>query len=93
MKNKKILEVSEFQRFQTNIESLTGASAASRGLITSSIEDLKTTNAEITSQLNSISELISKLDTQKNELKTIRAQNLDLIEKLQVAVAEYESNH
>ena len=89
MKNSKnIVEVSEFQRFQNSIKDLTGQSAASKGLIIASIEDLKSVNAEMVLRSNAISELIVKLEGQRSELEKFMFQNTELIEKLQAAFAE-----
>lgn len=86
MLGQKTVQVSETQNFQNKIDELTGAAAASRALIESSIEDLKKNSAEMASQKQGIESLIQVLSAKKDALDTAIAQNAVFIEKLTDAV-------
>lgn len=88
MFKKQIVEVSELQNFQTNIDALTGEAAASRGVIEASIEDLKHTNTEMVQQSNAIAKMIAALEEKKAGLEEAVTQNSALIERLQKAFTE-----
>ena len=86
MLGQKTVQASETQNFQNKIDELTGAAAASRALIESSIEDLKKNSAEMASQKQGIESLIQVLSAKKDALDTAIAQNAVFIEKLTEAV-------
>lgn len=88
MFKKQIVEVSELQNFQTNIDALTGEAAASQGVIESSIEDLKHTNSEMMKQETEIAKMIATLEEKKAGLREAVEQNSALIERLQKAFTE-----
>ena len=87
MSKQKTVQVSETQNFQNKIDELTGAAAASRALIESSIEDLKANSAEMENQKKGIESLISVLIAKKDALDVAIAQNAVFIEKLTDAVS------
>ena len=86
MLGQKTVQVSETQNFQNKIDELTGAAAASRALIESSIDDLKKNSVEMASQRQGIESLIQVLSAKKDALDTAIAQNAVFIEKLTEAV-------
>lgn len=83
----KVIEVSELQRFEANIEALKNDSAVSSALIENSIEDLKGINALMRGQADEISVMITNLVDQKADLEVSIKMNESLIEKLSEAFA------
>ena len=81
----KVIEVSEIQKFEANIENLKGESAAVKALIEGSINDLKVANALMETQKHEIVSMMEVLETKKHELEIAIDENGALIEKLTVA--------
>ena len=81
----KVIEVSELQKFEANIETLKNDSAVSSALIENSIEDLKGINALMQGQATEISAMIANLVDKKADLEVSIKMNESLIEKLSEA--------
>ena len=83
----KVIEVSELQKFEANIEALKNDSAVSSALIENSIEDLKVTNGLMKNQAEEIDAMIANLVDKKASLEVSIKTNAALIEKLSEAFA------
>lgn len=93
---KNIVEISELQRFQTNIENLTDEASAISALIDCSITDLQNNQNNMKAEIEKINELIENLTAQKNKLETSVYESEMLITELTEAfktVAEYKAEN
>ena len=81
----KVIEVSELQKFEANIETLKNDSAISSALIKNSIEDLTVTNELMRGQAVEIDAMIAILVDKKANLEVSIKENAALIEKLSEA--------
>ena len=81
----KVIEVSELQKFEANIETLKNDSAVSSALIKNSIEDLTVTNELMRGQAVEIDAMIAILVDKKANLEVSIKENAALIEKLSEA--------
>ena len=96
MKNKNIVEISELQRFQTNIEDLTGEASAISALIGCSIADLQDNQKNMKAEIGKINELIASLTDQRGKLEASVYESEMLITELTEAfktVAEHKAEH
>ena len=96
MKNKNIVEISELQRFQANIEDLTGEASSISALISSSITDLQDNQKNMKAEIGKINELIASLTDQRSQLETSVYESEMLITELTEAfktVAEHKAEH
>ena len=96
MKNKNIVEISELQRFQTNIEDLTGEASAISALIGCSIADLQDNQKNMKAEIGKINELIVSLTAERGKLETSVYESEMLITELTEAfktVAEHKAEH
>ena len=96
MKNKNIVEISELQRFQTNIENLTGEASALSALIGCSIADLQDNQKTMKAEIGKINELIANLTAERGKLETSVYESEMLITELTEAfktVAEHKAEH
>lgn len=81
----KTVQISEVDNFQAKIEELTGAAAVSHALVEQTITDLKSTNAAMTAQKNSIDKMIEVLVGKRTTLEGAIASNNAFIGKLEEA--------
>lgn len=96
MSRKNIVEISEFQRFQTNIENLTGEASAISALIGCSIADLQDNQKNMKAEIGKINELIANLTAQRSKLEASVYESEMLITELTEAfktVAEHKAEN
>lgn len=96
MKNKNIVEISEVQRFKTNIEVLTGEANVISELIGCSIADLQENQKNMKAEIGKINELIVNLTDQRSQLERSVYESEMLITELTEAfktVAEHKAEH
>ncbi len=85
MGNKKIVQVSEVDNFQTKIEALTGEAAVAHALVEQTILDLKANSAAMATQKNGIDKMIQVLVEKRTVLEESIASNNAFIAKLEDA--------
>lgn len=96
MKNKNIVEISELQKFKTNIEVLTGEANVISELISCSITDLQENQKNMKAEIGKINELIASLTDQRSQLERSVYESEMLITELTEAfktVAEHKAEY
>ena len=86
----KTIILSELGQIDNVIETITGSSEASIGLIESSIEDLKNQNEVIDAELRTVRHLSLQLSQREKTLSELKRTNDDFIGKMKNALKKGE---
>ncbi len=86
----KTIVLSELSQIDNMIETVTGSSEASIGLIESSIEDLKNQNEVIDAELKTVRHLSLQLSQREKTLSELKRTNEDFIGKMKNALKKGE---